>query len=923
LTLGVGGSYNAATGVYSFTGTAVAAQTAVEGLKFVPTANRVAVGSTETTTFTIKVNDGVAPVVSNSATTVVSTSVNDSPVLGGAVANQPVSDTSSLSPFTTFTITDADTPAQAQIVTVTLDTPTNGAFSNLGTGSYNATTGVYSFNGTAAAAQTALHNLVFTPTANRVAVGTTETTTFTVSVNDSFGAVTNNTASVVSTSVNNAPVLATPATINYTDTPVVDTLTILPNIGTLSGSDVDPGTTLTYSITGTAVGNYGTLVITNPTTGAYTYTPDLTKIEPLGTPATDTFTVTVSDGLLSASKILTVAIAQQGATETIGNDSLIGTAGNDTINGLAGNDTIDGALGADSMIGGLGGDIFYVDNVGDVVTENTNEGFDGVWSSLPSYTLADNVEALGLLTGVLNGTGNTLANYILGNSGNNALDGVLNLVGLAGDTMQGGLGSDIYNVRNIGDVVIEDVNAGFDTVNSFLSSYTLGTSVEALVLLTGAVNGFGNAGNNTLVGNALDNSLDGGAGSDFIDGGDGNNTLNGGVLDVYSPGVIDTLKGGAGNDTFLVQGFYGAGVYDGGLGNDTLDFSQPDVYTASRRAAEGAGVYVNLAATNSTAGTAWTYYIAATNVLWPDPNGQIAVTNIENVVGTSQGDVLSGDANANVLNGGGGADQLYGALGLDTLIGGAGGDIYAIGYQGDVVDVIVENVGEGFDGVRAYISNYTLVDNVEALQLMTGVLNGTGNKEDNLIYGNELNNTITGVDGSDTIMGGLGQDTYNLAESTPATDTLLIATGDSVATAVGHDIANNFTLGTGVSTTGVDRLDLVSTSIAANVAAVNGTDSGNILSHSITNGIITFDDINNYTTPLAITTADQANVFAYLQANITNGTTVAFVCDAGAPNVSTFVFQDGGTIDTLVELVGVDATSVSTTGLAAGSVWII
>jgi hypothetical protein len=37
----------------------------------------------------------------------------------------------------------------------------------------------------------------------------------------------------------------------------------------------------------------------------------------------------------------------------------------------------------------------------------------------------------------------------------------------------------------------------------------------------------------------------------------------------------------------------------------------------------------------------------------------------------------------------------------------------------------------------------------------------------------------------------------------------------------------------------------------------------------------------------------------------------------------TFVFQDGGVSDTLVELVGVTAISVSITGLATNSVWIV
>jgi hypothetical protein len=55
-----------------------------------------------------------------------------------------------------------------------------------------------------------------------------------------------------------------------------------------------------------------------------------------------------------------------------------------------------------------------------------------------------------------------------------------------------------------------------------------------------------------------------------------------------------------------------------------------------------------------------------------------------------------------------------------------------------------------------------------------------------------------------------------------------------------------------------------------------------------------------------------------LQANISGSNTVAFVSEG-----NTFVFQDGGATDTLVELVGVTATSLSNTGLANGTVWIV
>jgi hypothetical protein len=153
-----------------------------------------------------------------------------------------------------------------------------------------------------------------------------------------------------------------------------------------------------------------------------------------------------------------------------------------------------------------------------------------------------------------------------------------------------------------------------------------------------------------------------------------------------------------------------------------------------------------------------------------------------------------------------------------------------------------------------------------------------------------------------------------------APDIVRVATGDSLAIVGGYDAVTGFKLGTGVfNTIGVDKLDLANNAIAANVTAADGIDSGVIHSHSITNGIISFDDINNYTSPLAISVSTNlASVFSYLQTNITGGNTVAFVAEN-----NTFVFQDDGVTDTLVELLGVTANSINNSGLAANSVWVI
>lgn len=107
-----------------------------------------------------------------------------------------------------------------------------------------------------------------------------------------------------------------------------------------------------------------------------------------------------------------------------GNFAATGNGLNNTITGGAGSDFLNGGVGADAMIGGLGGDTYIVDNGGDVVTENLGEGSDWVRTTLSSYTLSDNVERLSYIgAGNFTGTGNSLANSVVGGAGSDVLNG--------------------------------------------------------------------------------------------------------------------------------------------------------------------------------------------------------------------------------------------------------------------------------------------------------------------------------------------------------------------------------------------------------------------------------------------------------------------------------------------------------------------
>ena len=130
-----------------------------------------------------------------------------------------------------------------------------------------------------------------------------------------------------------------------------------------------------------------------------------------------------------------------------GNNALYGSSGANRLIGGRDGDLLDGRGGADTMIGGQGSDTYYVDNLGDVVVELDGQGTDRVVSALQSYTLDVNFEDLQLIGDAVSGTGNAVANLMLGSDKSNILfgmDGNDILRGNGGnDVLDGGTGNDI------------------------------------------------------------------------------------------------------------------------------------------------------------------------------------------------------------------------------------------------------------------------------------------------------------------------------------------------------------------------------------------------------------------------------------------------------------------------------------------------
>lgn len=426
-------------------------------------------------------------------------------------------------------------------------------------------------------------------------------------------------------------------------------------------------------------------------------------------------------------------------TGNSGNNELYGGAANDSLYGGDGDDSLSGGSGVDSMVGGLGNDWYEVDHVGDKVVETSaaGGGIDGVEASI-SYELGSNVEML-ILTGSadISGTGNTLANLIIGNSGNNLLegeggndelqgdDGNDTLDGGSGfDTMEGGNGSDTYIIDSANDVIIEAAGAGTDTVISAIS-YSLTANFENLTLSgTSGLTGTGNASANIITGNGGANLLTGLAGNDTLNGGAGADTLNGGSGN-------DSMTGGAGNDLFIIDAVGDVAIEDVGGGIDTIQTVFSTILGANFE-------NLNLTGSADLAGTG---------------NG-----SANNISGNSGDNLLSGLAGNDTISGGGGADTIDGGTGDDSMSGGAGNDTY---YVDSSADKIVEGTTGGTDLVFT-TADYKMASGLEQLIMLgTDGLDATGNTSANTITGNSGANGINGGSGADTLLGGDGDDTLN------------------------------------------------------------------------------------------------------------------------------------------------------------------
>ena len=420
---------------------------------------------------------------------------------------------------------------------------------------------------------------------------------------------------------------------------------------------------------------------------------------------------------------------------------LLGSSGQDTVKSAGGDDELDGGSGRDTLEGGQGDDVLRGGPDKDVIRGGND--FDNNDADTVEYTDHNGVTVT--LDDVAN-DGNNSDEELVGQARDNVLQvenitgspGVDTLVGNSEANLLNGQGSnDTLRGEGSSDVLIGSTGAdslfGGDSVD--FASYEDHAGGVVASLLPGSNNGDsldGPAGQRDVIGSDIER-LRGGQGPDHLIGNGGANNIQ--ALkgdDVIEPG--DSSIAGFASDSL-----------SGGEGNDTLSYAASD-----------APLVVDLG-----------------GVTGQDFNGDgvadvvDSLGLIENVVGGSQGDKLTGDELANRLVGGPGNDALTGGEGDDTLDGGTGADLLAAGGGVDTVtyagrsEALVVDLDGGVADDGADTNGDGVADEGDAAGAPENLIGGSGA---DTLTGNAAANTIVGGQGADVLRGLGGADRLQSAE---------------------------------------------------------------------------------------------------------------------------------------------------------------
>ncbi|MEQ9726991.1 calcium-binding protein [Pseudomonas sp. WHRI 8822A] len=374
-----------------------------------------------------------------------------------------------------------------------------------------------------------------------------------------------------------------------------------------------------------------------------------------------------------------------------GNDVITGTVSNDVLIGGAGNDTLNGAAGNDLLLGGIGDDTYVYTAGQDVIEESGGND---------TVRFANGITFNQVSSG-LSKSGNDLILKVNGSTANQV---TLKDYFLGGDNLV-----ETFTFETGGQITSAQIFNAFGLAVPTAPASAFDTTVQGTSGNDAALNG--TAQRDLLKGFNGNDQLFGGAGNDRLEGGNGNDTLNGGAGN-------DALVGGRGDDTYVFAAGGGQDVIDNvGGGFDTLRF---DGITSSQVSSGlmksgndlvlkvsggsdqvtiknwflGGDYVVDVISFASGGQLTAAQVFSAFKLTNPDTKGSPNYQGLPDersfgtiLVGQAGDQNILGSSDADLIDGGAGNDKLRGGKGNDYLLGGDGSDIYYFA-AGDGQDVI-------------------------------------------------------------------------------------------------------------------------------------------------------------------------------------------------------------------------------------------
>ena len=493
------------------------------------------------------------------------------------------------------------------------------------------------------------------------------------------------------------------------------------------------------------------------------------------------------------------------------------------------------------------------------------------------------------------------------------------LFGQAGDdTMAGQLASDTYhfdaapqlNAGDETDIVIELTGTGTEEptdegLHDRLDFTELANDEPVHVDLTGTPPPFGEANQIAEHGriNLADNTptsdmriivtdefdqhgnfeeLFGGDANDILIGNDADNLINGGF-------GSDQLEGEGGDDTFefVIGNPTDTDIVVETIGNDTIDFSNINV-----------PVIADLSGIHPGFGPDQIAEYGGLTVESPVPN------LLENVIGGTADDEITGNDVANILDGGPGMDTINGLKDDDTLIGGPDSDTFVFDDDWGL-DVVIEGNNEGTaDEVNFFDVTSTLTFEMGSLKVTDGTNIMTHTE-------NNIERMVGGQTADDTLIAHNLANTWNVTSEDVGNITNSLGTFDfqEIENLQGSTNTDDFTIFANLTgnVLGGDDVDTVvvngPATVGGNVEVGTGNDTV-----TLNNGAEVIGDIEGGAGDDVFTINDGAVVTGTIRGQADNDT---LIVDYLGNKNRTITFEGGTEID-LIQLTGGSAGATGT-----------